>query len=255
MGRRARPAHDRGKRIHARARARKARWGGTSSFSSRSTAERCTSRAGPLLAGELKRDRCDDPDERQARDGAEGSPPTESAVLSGPAERRRRSAAPIDEPKSSNRIAKPAAPTRATSGVYGDSDPSGSRCGATRAPMNPPAITPAAESRLIVKPEPDHRREDDDSENDPVESRHEWPFNRCCLVSGSRAPSQSSHSTAAKAGWPWQGRGGLWRRVIAGQRQACIGWRGARVLYGSRRREGLRAPKIHRRLQPGVERP
>src|SRR6266511_5297085 len=44
-------------------------------------------------------------------------------------------------------------------------------------------------------------------------------------MTGSRAPSQRPHSSAAKAGSLGKGEGGLWRRVIAGQKRACIaGW-------------------------------
>src|SRR2546430_11491974 len=43
-------------------------------------------------------------------------------------------------------------------------------------------------------------------------------FRSCWRVSGSRAPSQTTHSLAAKAGCLGKSEGGVWRRVIAGQR-------------------------------------
>ena len=37
---------------------------------------------------------------------------------------------------------------------------------------------------------------------------------------------QGPHSPAAKAGSLGKGGGGSWRSVIAGQKRACIAWRG-----------------------------
>src|SRR6266511_4564121 len=48
---------------------------------------------------------------------------------------------------------------------------------------------------------------------------HSW-------MRGSRAPSQRPHSLAAKARSLGKSEGGLWRRVIAGQKPACIAGRG-----------------------------
>ena len=54
------------------------------------------------------------------------------------------------------------------------------------------------------------------------------PFRQCRLASGSRAPSQGPHSTAAKAGCLGKDEGGSWRRVIAGEKRARIAWRGTK---------------------------
>src|SRR5436189_4710144 len=51
------------------------------------------------------------------------------------------------------------------------------------------------------------------------------PCQRRCRASGSRAPSQRPHSTAARLVCLAKGEGGLWRRVIAGQKPACIAGR------------------------------
>src|SRR5438445_107547 len=45
---------------------------------------------------------------------------------------------------------------------------------------------------------------------------------------GSRATSQRPHSAAARLGCLGKGEGGLWRRVIAGKKPACIAGRGTR---------------------------
>jgi len=54
-------------------------------------------------------------------------------------------------------------------------------------------------------------------------------------VSGSRAPSQRPHSSAAKARSLGKDEGGLWRRVIAGEKPASIAGRGTRSPIRRRR--------------------
>src|SRR6266536_2860636 len=51
---------------------------------------------------------------------------------------------------------------------------------------------------------------------------------------GSRAPSQRPHSTAARLVCLAKGEGGLWRRVIAGQKPACIAGRGTTLSLSGR---------------------
>jgi hypothetical protein len=54
----------------------------------------------------------------------------------------------------------------------------------------------------------------------PLERDHKWPSRRLSPASASRAPSQSSHSGEAKARSLGELEGGVWRRVIAGQKPA-----------------------------------
>ena len=64
----------------------------------------------------------------------------------------RRRTLPAIVPSVSSRTAPTAAPASPTSGVYGDSDPSASRCGASREPRNAPTTMPASESALKMSP-------------------------------------------------------------------------------------------------------
>ncbi len=99
-----------------RASARKALRGGTSSLSRRRTAERCTSRRKSGWPGSWSATAAMSHTSTSPESAPKASPPIESAVRNRSGSLRR-SAAPADEPTSSKRTAKPAAPASATSGV------------------------------------------------------------------------------------------------------------------------------------------
>ncbi len=80
------------------------------------------------------------------------SPPAESNVRAAPTPTRLRSRPPATVPSVSSRTAPTAAPASPTSGVYGDCDPSASRCGARRAPSTAPITIPATEKALEMSP-------------------------------------------------------------------------------------------------------
>ena len=76
------------------------------------------------------------------------------------------------------------------------------------------------------------------------------PSANAVSASGSRAPSQSAHSDESRLGSLGEEEGVLWRRVIAGQRQACIGWRGTNA--GRARRSRAEALDLDEHFQPRI---